>query len=231
MAQQTGGERIRLTASDGHELDAYLARPDGAAKTGLVICQEVFGVNDHIREVADDYAGDGYLVVAPCLFDRVERGVELDDGPDGLDRGRSLRSQMDWDDIALDVDAAVTMLRKELGENAKVGVIGFAWGGAVAWLAACRLKVDAAVCYYSGQIFELNDEEPQCPTLLHFGEEDPIVDFDQIEAIRAEHPNVIDHIYPAGHGFNNDHSEDYEEGSARLARSRTIAFLIDNLGA
>lgn len=231
MAQQSGGERIRLKASDGHELDAYLARPADQPKAGLVICQEVFGVNQHIREVADDYAGDGYLAIAPSLFDRVERGVELDYGPDDLDRGRSLRSAIDWDDIARDVAAAVEKLRGELGPDAKVAVIGFAWGGAVAWLAACRLPIDAAVAYYSGQIFELNDEEPQCPTLLHFGEEDPIVDFDQIEAIRAEHPNVIDHIYPAGHGFNNDHSEDYEDSSARLARSRTVAFLIDNLHA
>jgi carboxymethylenebutenolidase len=224
------GEQIRLKASDGHALDAYLACPAGQAKTGLVICQEVFGVNDHIRDVADDYADSGYMTLAPSLFDRVEREVELDHGPDGLDRGRSLRGQLDWDDIALDVEAAVAKLREELGPDAKVGVIGFAWGGAVAWLAACRLKVDAAVSYYSGQIFELNDEEPQCPTLLHFGEEDPIVDFDQIEAIRAEHPNVVDHIYEAGHGFNNDRTEDYDEASAQLARSRTIAFLIDNLG-
>jgi carboxymethylenebutenolidase len=224
------GEQIRLKASDGHQLDAYLARPAGQAKAGLVICQEVFGVNDHIRDVADDYAGNGYMTLAPSLFDRVEREVELDYGPDALDRGRSLRGQLDWDDIALDVQAAVEKLRAELGPDAKVGVIGFAWGGAVAWLAACRLKVNAAVSYYSGQIFELNDEEPQCPTLLHFGEEDPIVDFDQIEAIRAEHPNVVDHIYEAGHGFNNDRTEDYDEASAQLARSRTIAFLIDNLG-
>lgn len=231
MADQTGGERIRLKASGGHELDAYLAKPANPPKAGLVICQEVFGVNEHIREVVESYAEDGYLAIAPALFDRIERGVELDYGPDDLDRGRALRGQLDWDDIALDVEAAVNKLRAELGQNAKVGVIGFAWGGAVAWLAACRLDVNAAVSYYSGQIFELNDEEPQCPVLLHFGEEDPIVDFDQIEAIRAEHPNVKDHIYPAGHGFNNDHTEDYEEGSARLARSRTATFLIDRLSA
>ncbi len=229
MAQQNAGEQIRLSASDGHQLDAYLARPEGTPKAGVIICQEVFGVNDHIREVADGYARDGYLTLAPSLFDRVERGVELDYGPDDLDRGRELRGQIDWDDIAQDVQAAVDHLRSELGSDAKVGVIGYAWGGAVAWLAACRLPVNAAVSYYSGQIFELNDEEPQCPMLLHFGEEDPIVDFDQIEAIRAEHPNVVDHIYPAGHGFNNDQTEDYDEDSASLARSRTVAFFMDNM--
>lgn len=224
------GETVRLTASDGHAFDAYVSAPKEGAKTGLVVCQEVFGVNQHIREVADDLATQGYLVVAPHLFDRVERGVDLDYGPDDLDHGRALRARIDWDDAALDVEAAVARLRESLGSDAKVGVVGYCWGGSVAWLAACRLPVQAAVAYYGGQIYELNDEEPQCPTMLHFGEEDPIIGFDQIEAIRDAHPEVIDHVYPAGHGFNCDRREDYDEAAAGLARSRTLAFLAQHLG-
>lgn len=224
------GETVRLQASDGHVLDAYLAKPDtDAPKAGLIVLQEVYGVNAHIREVTDAFAAKAYLAIAPALFDRIDRGVELDYGPDDLDYGRALRARVDWDDAAKDVEAAVARLRRELGEDAAIGVVGYCWGGSVAWLAACRLPVNAAVAYYGGNIYELNDEDPQCPIMLHFGEEDPMVGFDQIEEIRAEHPEVIDHIYPTGHGFNCDHREDYDESSATLAQSRTLAFLGQHL--
>ncbi|RDD62644.1 dienelactone hydrolase family protein [Ferruginivarius sediminum] len=224
------GETVRLQASDGHGFDAYVARPQGDPKTGLVVCQEVFGVNEHIREVADSFAEAGYLTIAPHLFDRIERGVSLGYGPDDLDYGRSLRARIDWDDAALDIEAAVKRLREELGQDARIGVVGYCWGGSLAWLAACRLPVQAAVGYYGGQIYELNDEDPRCPTMLHFGEEDPIIAFDQVEAIREAHPDVIDHVYRAGHGFNCDRREDYDEAAANLARSRTLAFLAQHLG-
>ena len=224
------GEWIRLRASDGHELDAYKAAPEGAPRAGVVVCQEVFGVNGHIREVTDGFAAEGYLAVAPALFDRVERGVELDYGPDDLDRGRGLRAAVEWDDAARDAEAAVNAIRAELGAEAAVGVVGYCWGGSVAWLAGCRLPVQAAVGYYGGQIYELSDESPRCPVMLHWGEEDPIIDLSQVEEIRAEHPDVIDYTYPAGHGFNCDRREDYDEDSAVLARTRTLAFLADHLG-
>lgn len=219
------GETIRLQASDGHTLDAYLARPEGTPKAGLVVCQEVFGLNQHIREVADAFAEDGFLALAPALFDRVKRNIDLDYGPDDLDHGRALRARMDWDDTAQDMASAVAKLREELGEDARIGVVGYCWGGAAAWLAACRLPVQAAVAYYAGELYELSDEKPGCAVMLHFGEEDPIVTFEHIEEIRAEHPEVIDHLYPAGHGFNCDWREDYDADSALLARSRTLAFL------
>lgn len=223
------GETIRLTASDGHELDAYLARPEGTPKAGLVVCQEVFGLNDHIRELTDRFAAQGYLALAPALFDRVERNVDLDYGPDDLDYGRALRARTDWDEAARDIESAVARLRKELGDDGNIGIVGYCWGGSVAWLAACRLPVQAAVAYYAGQIYELSDETPNCPVMLHFGEEDPMVPFDQIEAIRAEHPEVVDHIYLAGHGFNCDWREDYDPDAAALAGSRTLAFFAHNL--
>ncbi len=223
------GETIRLTASDEHTLDAYLARPEGTPKAGLVVCQEIFGLNRHIREVTDSFAAEGYLALAPALFDRVKRDVELGYGPDDLDYGRGLCARTDWDETASDVECAVAKLREELGEGAKVGVVGYCWGGSVAWLAACRLDVQAAAAYYGGQIYELSDETPRCAVILHFGEEDAIVPFDQIEAIRAEHPKVVDHIYHAGHGFNCDHREDYDPDAAALARSRTLALFAHNL--
>ncbi len=134
------GDHVTLTARDGHQLAAYLARPDGPARSGLVVCQEIFGVNAHIREVADGFSGEGYLTIAPALFDRIERDVKLGYGDDDTTRGRALRTALAWDDVMLDVGAAVD----HVGTDSRVGVVGYCWGGSVAWLAACRLTVQAA---------------------------------------------------------------------------------------
>ena len=220
------GNTERLTAGDGHRFDAYLARPADGVKAGLVLCQEIFGVNAHIRKVADGFAADGYLVVAPALFDRVERGVELCYAEPDLAKGRELRTSIPWDQVVVDVGAAV----EEAAKGGKVGVIGYCWGGSVAWLAACRLPVAAAVGFYGGQIHELRDQQPRCPVMLHFGEKDSIIPMQHVDEIRARHPDVQSYVYPAGHGFSCDERTDYHLESAALARKRTLDFLAEHLG-
>ena len=220
------GETIRLTAADGHALDAYLARPSGSPRAGLVVIQEIFGVNSHIRAVTDGFAADGFLAVAPALFDRVERGVELGYEADDMTKGRALRPQVSLDQAAMDVTAAVGAV----GEAGKVGVIGYCWGGTVAWLAACRCPVAAAVGYYGGHIHELSAETPGCPVELHFGEQDDGIPAENRAIIAAAHPEVPQHLYPADHGFNRDQRATYHAESARLARERSLAFLAKHLG-
>ena len=222
------GERITLTASDGHELSAYLARPDGPARAGLVICQEIFGVNAHIRDVADGFAKEGYLTVAPALFDRIEPGVELTYTADDTAHGRALRTALAWEAVMLDVGAAVDQVRTEPGAAA-AGVVGYCWGGSLAWLAACRLHVAAAVGYYGGQIHEHRAETPSCPVQLHFGERDPIIPNEHVVEIGGRHPDVAILTYDAGHGFNRTPRTDYDPDAAALARQRTLDFLLQHL--
>ncbi len=220
------GETIPLTATDGHALDAYRAEPEGRPRGGIVVIQEIFGVNDHVREVCDRFAGAGYVTVAPALFDRAEKGVELAYDDDGMAAGRDLRARVDWDGPVSDIAAAVQALRP-LG---KVGVVGYCWGGSLAWLAACRLDVDCVVGYYGGQIIEFKDEQPRCPVILHFGETDASIPMTDVDAIRAAQPDVPVHVYPAGHGFNCDKRASYDAASAREALPRTLELLARHVG-
>lgn len=219
------GEHVTLTAADGHKLDAYVARPDGPAKGGLVVVQEIFGVNAHIRAVADGFAAEGYVAVAPALFDRIRPGIELAYDEAGVSEGRALRPQVPWEAPVLDVEAAMTLA----AEAGRVGVVGYCWGGSVAWLAATRLKPAAAVGYYGGHIHEFASENPACPVMLHFGEEDagiPLENVEIVRAARAARADVTIHLYPgAGHGFNCDLRGSYHAEAAALARSRSLAFL------
>lgn len=220
------GETLRLAAGGGHKLDAYLARPEGTPRGGLVVCQEIFGVNHHIRNVTDGFAHEGYLAIAPALFDRKRRRVELDYTEDGTAEGRALRTGIEWSDAVADVDAAASAVAKA----GKVGVVGYCWGGSIAWLAACRLKIDAAIGYYGGQIHEHRAEAPGCPVILHFGEHDAMIPIEQIDEVRRLHPEVEVFTYPAGHGFNCDARADFDEESAGIAAERTLAFLALHLG-
>ncbi len=215
------GEPVRLEATDGHKLNAYLARPSGSTLAGLVVAQEIFGVNSHIRAVVDGFAERGYLTIAPALFDRKERDVELAYEGEDLAKGRALRSEIPWDAVMLDMAAAIDAVN----EAGKVGTVGYCWGGSVAWLTACRLPVAAAVGYYGGQIYEHRHETPNCLTLLHFGEHDAMIPMDQVEEIRRLHPEVQVRSYPADHGFNCDHRDSYHEESAALALERSLDFL------
>ena len=217
------GENLKLQASDCHHLGAYLARPAEKAIAGLVVVQEAFGVNAHIRRVADAYARDGFLVIAPALFDRIERGVEL--GYEGADRerGMSLARQIDLGDALKDISAALDYLR---GQNAgKCGVIGYCLGGTVAWLAATRLDPDAAVGYYGGYIGRFAEEKPRCPVMLHFGTLDRHIPKSDIDQVQARHPDVKIFWYEADHGFNCDDRAAYNAQAAKLARERSLEFL------
>lgn len=224
------GEQVQLRAADGFELDAYVARPAGEPVAGLVVVQEAFGVNRHIREVADGWAADGFLAVAPALFDRVQRGVELGYGPEDLQRGMAIIRQGKLGDRVMDVAAALDYARQQTGK--KAGVIGYCLGGSMAWLAATRLNPDAAVGYYGSMIARYADEPLHAPAMLHFGAEDAHIPKDEIEAkVGAAHPEVPIYFYAgAGHGFNTTDRASYNAEAARLARERSLGFLREKLG-
>jgi carboxymethylenebutenolidase len=220
----TSGTNVRLTAADGHSFDAYEVHPDGASAS-IVVIQEIFGVNEHIRSVADRYAAFGYRVIAPALFDRVEAGVELGYDDAGIGRGRELAGEIKWGPAMHDTTAAV----RHVAATGPVGIVGFCFGGSVAWLAGCELPVAAAVGYYGGQIHELNEREPSAPTMLHFGELDHAIPLDHVEAIRAAHPDVSLHVYDlAQHGFACDARGSYDALSATIAFGRTLGFFVSN---
>jgi carboxymethylenebutenolidase len=215
------GGYTTLMARDGHEFNAWLAAPKGAARGAIVICQEIFGVNHHIRGVADGFAADGYLTIAPCLFDRVRRGIELGYTPAETQQGRGYRMQIPKEKTLLDLAASLNVVK----HAGRVAAIGYCWGGTLASLAACELPVVCAVSYYGGQIKNHLDTSPKRPVLYHFGEKDPYIPSTDIEQIRVADPGGEFHLYPADHGFNCDERASYEAASARLARERTLAFL------
>jgi carboxymethylenebutenolidase len=213
-----------LTAADGHPFDAYEVHPDGAGST-IVVIQEIFGINPHIRSLVDRYAAYGYRAIAPALFDRVERGIELDYDADGIARGRELAGAIKWDPAMADVPATVA----HAAGTGPVGIVGFCFGGSVAWLAASTLPVAAAVGYYGGQIHELIDRRPAVPTMLHFGELDGGIPLDHVHAIDEAHPDVSVHIYEgAQHGFACDARASYAALPAAIAWGRTLGFFVTN---
>jgi carboxymethylenebutenolidase len=220
-------EWVKLTASDGHELDAYVARPAGEPFAGLVVLQEIFGVNAHIRSVADGYAKDGFLVVAPALFDRIEKQVELKYEGEDMQKARALSSKLNMEDALKDTAAALDYARTRSGR--KTGVIGYCFGGTVAWLTATRLKVEAAAGYYAGRIGNFIAETPAAPVMLHFGRLDKHIPKEDIDRLQAAHPEVQIFWYNADHGFNCDARSSYEPASAKLARERSLPFLTKNL--
>ena len=227
------GEMLRLQASDGQELSAYVARPNGAAKGGLVIVQEIFGVNSHIRSVVDSYPAEGYVAIAPALFDPVERGVELTYGGESMPKALTLLGKLDPQKAILDVAAA---FGKVQGEGAGAGVIGFCYGGFMAWLSATRgpqvgFAPKCTVGYYAGGIGTVAKEHPSCPVMLHFGADDSHIGMDQVDAVRSAHPEVQVFLYEgAGHAFNRDvDPRSFSPEAAAIARQRTVAFLADNI--
>jgi carboxymethylenebutenolidase len=215
---------VKLTAADGHQLDAYIARPTGESIAGLVVIQEIFGVNQHIRAIAESYARDGFLAIAPALFDRVERNVELPyDGPEAK-RGIEIKQKLSIDNAVTDVNAALQYVRHQTGK--KSGVIGYCFGGLLAWLSATRLNTDAAVGYYAGGIGNYASETPHAAVQLHFGKLDTHIPAEQVEKVHTAHPEVEIHWYRnAGHGFNCDMRSSYNPEAAAIARSRVLAFL------
>ncbi|HLW22918.1 MAG TPA: dienelactone hydrolase family protein [Steroidobacteraceae bacterium] len=218
------GQTIELSAADGHRLSAYLAEPAEKPRGGLVVIQEIFGVTRHIRAVADQYAAAGYLSIAPALFDRIERNVDVPYS--NMQRGYSYMQKTDLEKAMLDVDAGVARVRAA----GKVGVVGYCWGGALAYLAAARLKVDAAICYYGGGIDQHVGEKPRVPVLFHYGEKDSHIPPTAVAKVKAAVPQGTFYLYPAEHGFNCTDRSSYEPASAQLAFERSLEFLHRHVG-
>ena len=213
-----------LTASDGHTLDAYEMQPDGATAS-IVVIQEIFGVNEHIRSVADGFAAQGYHVIAPAMFDRVERGVELGYTAEGVEAGRGLAGQLDGEQSMLDVIAAVA----HVAGTGPVGIVGYCYGGTVAWLAAGAAPVAAAVGFYGGGIHGNRDKAPAVPVMLHFGALDAHIPLDGVKEVGVMYPDVEIHVYEnADHGFNCDVRASSHPESAAVALERTLAFFRAN---
>lgn len=210
---------VELTADDGHRFRAYRAAAKGAEIGRLIVAPEIFGINRHIRGVCDGFAAAGYSVLAPDLFERAERAVELAYDEAGVQRGIAIKGRIADTDALADVEAALA----RLGGDA--ALVGYCWGGSLAWMAASRLPVRASIGYYGGAIAKHLDEVPRVPTLLHFGEQDHAIPLEVAEGVKARHPAVPVHLYPAGHGFNCDERGSFHRDSADLARARTLGLL------
>jgi len=220
------GSTINLKAADGHTLSAYVAGPMNGTK-GIVVIQEIFGVNHHMREMADRFAALGYAVVAPALFDRAEQGVELGYTPDDIAKGRDYRMKLTDAQVMADVDAAANHLAGK-----KLGIVGYCFGGTVAWWGATRTnKFAGASCWYGGGIAGTKDESPNCPVQMHFGEKDASIPMTDVDAIRAAQPKVDAYVYNgAGHGFGCDERGSFSKPDYELAQKRTVEFFAKHLG-
>lgn len=222
------GNTIKIKALDGHSLSGYLASPSGTPRAGLLVLQEIFGVTAHMRHVTEAFAAHGFLALAPALFDRLRPGTELPYSR--IDEARALMQQLVLADVASDLAASVAALRARLPAGAKVGAVGYCWGGAIADLAACRTGVDAAVAYYGRANVGWLNEAPRCPILYHFGARDALIPPEVVAQIRAGRPGAPAFIYPdAGHGFSCDERPEFHAPSHELALERTLAFFTQHL--
>ena len=218
------GDFTTLMARDGHEFQAYLAAPPGRPRGAVVVLQEIFGVNSHIRAVTDSFAAEGYTAIAPALFDRIRRGIELGYGDADRDVARGYMHQLKPDDTLKDVAAAVAVVR----HSGRVATVGYCWGGSLSYRAACELPIACAVVYYGNP--RDTTKTPKCPVMYHFGSADKSIPPDQVERLRAAHPQGIFYVYDgAGHGFNCDQRPTYDAAAATLARRRTLEFLARRL--
>ena len=228
------GKFEALVMGDGTTVRAWVSLPEGTPRGGVVVLQEIFGINSHIRAVANGYAAQGYAVVAPDLFARLEPGVELGYTAEDVARGRTLKGAAEAlpaPGLLPDIEAAVAEAERLCG-GGKVGVVGFCWGGLMTWRAACALDgVAAAVCYYGGGM-TAGDEaarQPKAPVLAHFGERDALIPLDGVQAFAAQHPQVAVQVYAADHGFNCDQRGAYDAAAAQVARERTLDFFATHL--
>ena len=225
------GSFVDLQATDGFSFPAYVAQPTGPAKGAVVVLQEIFGVNSHIRSVADGYANEGWLAVAPSTFHRVKPGVELGYSQDDMAAGFALKTAVEAlpaPGVLQDIQAAI----RHAAQAGKVGIVGYCWGGLLTWRSACTLDgLSAAVCYYGGGMTTPDEaaRQPKVPTLAHFGEKDHWIPLESVEAFRKAHPEVEVHVYKADHGFNCDQRASHDATAAKLARERTLAFFARHL--
>ncbi len=226
------GQFTELKAADAQAIPAYVAQPKGQAKGGIVVIQEIFGVNSHIRSVADGYAAQGYLAVAPAIFHRVKPNVELGYEQDDMAAGMALKTATEAlpsPGVMQDIQAAIG----HASQAGKVGIVGFCYGGLLTWRSACMLDgLSAAVPYYGGGVTTPDEiaRKPKCPVLAHFGDQDHWIPLDSVEAFRKAHPEVEVHVYHANHGFNCDQRGSWNAEAAKLARERTLAFFGKHVG-
>jgi carboxymethylenebutenolidase len=225
------GQFTELKAADGQTIPAYLAQPKDAAKGGIVVIQEIFGVNSHIRSVVDGYAAAGYLAIAPALFHRVKPNVELGYQEEDMNEGMALKNAVEnlpSPGVMQDIQAAI----RQVAQAGKVGIVGYCYGGLLTWRAACTLDgLSAAVPYYGGGVTTPQEiaRKPKCPVLAHFGDQDHWITLDSVEMFRKAHPEVEVHVYHANHGFNCDQRASWNAEAAQLARERTLAFFASHL--
>jgi len=221
------GTTIELTAADGHKLQAYRAEPSGKPRGGLVVAMEIFGVNSHIRSVADGYAAAGYLAIAPALFDRVQRNYDAGYTQDEIQAGIDIIQKIDLDGTMKDVSAAL----QNIADAGKAGIVGYCWGGRVAWKSAAEVSgLSCAIPYYGGGIPGLVDLKPSCPVMFHWGESDQSIPLDAVKVFADAHKDQTHFFYKAGHGFNCDQRGSYDADAAKLARGRALEFLGKQVG-
>jgi carboxymethylenebutenolidase len=214
------GEFTTIMARDGHEFRAWLAAPPARPRGALLVIQEIFGVNGHIRAVTDGLAAEGYTAIAPSLFDRVRRGIDLGYTAAAMQEGAGYRKQLTPETTQRDLAAALAVVR----HSGRAGCVGYCWGGALSYLVACRLKIACAVVYY-GNVAPYLEEKPRCPVMYHYGSDDQSIPPADVERVRASYPEAPLFTYAgAGHGFNCDQRESYDREAAGLARSRTLGF-------
>ena len=228
------GSFQNITSSDGFVLPAYVVLPTGTPKGAIVVLQEIFGVNSHIQAVTDGYAAQGYLAVAPSTFHRVQAGVNLGYTPEDIQAGIALKAAAEaiQPQVMQDVQAAIDFAAKQLPAGGKVGIVGYCWGGLLAWRTAALLSgVSAAVPYYGGGMTVGAEpaRQPHCPVMVHFGDQDTGIPLDTVHAFAAAQPTVDVQIYPANHGFNCDQRGSYDAPAAMLALERTLAFFDHHL--
>ncbi|MDB5628134.1 MAG: hypothetical protein JWQ51_474 [Tardiphaga sp.] len=221
------GHDIRLTASDHFELGAYRADPEGAPKAAVVVVQEIFGVNHHIRNVCDRFAAQGYVAIAPSIFDRIEPNFQCGYSPDEVAVARKFVANPDWPAMLRDTQAAIDAV----SNVGPVGIIGFCLGGSIAYGAATKLRgLTAAIGYYGGAIVRFADDKPTVPTQLHFGENDSGIPLSDVETIKTKRPELELFVYGgAQHGFGCDERASYDRPSADLAKQRSLAFFAKHL--
>ena len=218
---------VRLRAADGHEFDAAFARPAGTARGGLVVIQEAFGVTPYIRDVCRRFAGLGYASIAPCLYDRQQRGFVGSPGdPESGPRAASLRKGLVWADVMADVNAAIDAVMP----YGRVGIVGYCMGGSVAWLAALEGRVVAASGYYGRDVVDFLDRRPRCPTILHYGTQDHLIPVADAERVRAAATGAAIYVYEAGHGFDCPTRPSFVEDAATLAQARTLGLFRTHIG-
>jgi carboxymethylenebutenolidase len=226
------GQFTDLKAADGQAIPAYVAQPAGKPKGGIVVIQEIFGVNSHIRSVADGYAAQGYLAVAPSTFHRVKPGVELGYEQEDMAAGMALKTAVEAlpaPGVMQDIQAAI----QHAAQAGKVGIVGYCYGGLLTWRAACLLEgLSAAVPYYGGGVTTPDEiaRKPKCPVMAHFGDQDHWISLESVEAFKKAHPEAEVHVYHANHGFNCDQRGSWNAEAAKLARERTLAFFAKHVG-